>query len=494
MAQWCKQITLVLIGVALILGPVANPVFAQQYDNGELQDIITGLGVTHNVAFPPSLAPLPIVSLPAGAVAYSTNIGLKYTPPVLQPPGTVGRRPNSVDSCHYNFSISGGAEKTRQDFLGLLQSYEDSFVWNEFLGSPNVFHVNTDVKVGVYRGSELLGGDVSLPVGNNSLVWRGDTLITPVLDFPPWFALLAKPVEAASRKLAAATKTPAARRAALQAMTELFINLGLEGAVFGVGWSVLDGVPTPTGGTPIRNQQYQTVRIFDTVTPTATLTQSVFRVEATQVGGEYLRDHIRELRDALIVSDNCGRVPFVSYAAPSFMPLGQTTLVDWTIRDAGPVDINGGVNTVLRQQQIIVEDTLPPIILPPPGLVVESSSDLSVPLGRAAVFDLADVRPTISNDGPVSYAVDSRTRVTWSATDSSNNSSSRSQWVTVKVPGTNTVPAAPPQSMRYRSHRLILNLVVMIRTCCPDAMISCRSRSASRPATGFSSRPCSPIS
>lgn len=443
MLRFCAQSIFLLISSTIILGQLANPAFGQQQDNDELSDVITGLGVAHNLAFPPSLVPEPITAYIAGSTAYSTNLGLKYVPPVLTAPATIGKVPNTGDQCGYKLPISGGAQKTRQDFLGILQSFDDNFVWNSTLGSPQVYHVNTDVRVGVHHGNRLLSGpNEVLPIGNNYLTWRGETLITPILDYPPWFALLAKPVEATSRKLAAATKSPAGRRAVLEVIFELFINLGLEGAVFGVDWAVLDGVPTPTGGRPIRNEQSQLVRIFDLIPPTATLSQTNFAVEATQVGGEYLRDHISRLRDALTVSDNCGRIPFVSYSAPSFMPVGQTTTVNWTIRDSGPVNIDGGFNVVNRQQQVLVQDTLPPIILPPAARIVESAIDIDVPLGRAAVFDLADVRPTIENDAPTTFMKDSRTRVTWSATDASGNSSNRSQWITVKAPNSNNAPQA----------------------------------------------------
>ncbi len=436
---------------AIALALLSKPGFAQQQDNDALRDLITGLGVVHNIAYPPSMLPEPITSLIAGTVTYTTNFGLKYIPPVLIAPGTVGALPNSADGCSFDFTINGGVEKTRQDFLGVLQSYDDSFVWNNFLGTPGVFHVNTDVRVGLYQGNTLLGNDVSIPMGNQSLRWRGETLITPILDYPPWYIVFAKPVEVASRKLAALAKTPPARRAVLRVMIELLISLGLEGAQAGIDWAGLDGQPTLAGGRPIRNEQFQTVRIFDTVAPTATLNQNVFRIEATQVGGELLRDHIGRLRDSLVVSDNCERIPFVSYAAPSFLPVGETTDVTWTIRDAGPIDINGGANVVQRLQQVIVEDTMPPIILPPPGRVLESGVAVNAMLGRAAVFDLADVRPVIVNDAPATFAADSRTRVTWSATDASGNSSSRSQWVTVKTPGTNTLPEAFSASVNARS-------------------------------------------
>ena len=37
--------------------------------------------------------------------------------------------------------------------------------------------------------------------------------------------------------------------------------------------------------------------------------------------------------------------------------------------------------------------------------------------------------------------MDSRTEVHWTATDESGNSSDKSQWITVKTPGTNTPPS-----------------------------------------------------
>jgi len=438
-----------LLAAALLLCG-AGTAFAQ-YDNDELESQITAMGVAHNVAFPVSLSPEPISAFAAGATAYSFNLGLKYTPPVLVAPGTVGAFPNTADGCGYVLTINGEPAKTRQDFLGLLQSFDDDFLWSEFLGAPDVYHVNTDVAVSVHRGGEgdagRLDGSVTLPVGSHALRWRGQTLVTPILDYPPWFALLAKPVEAASKRAVIGLKTPPARRAAMRALIELAINLGIEGATFGLDWYVLDGVPTPAGDFDIANEQFQTVRIYDTTTPVFNVSQPSFTVEATQVGGEFLRDHIAALRNGFEVTDTCDRRPIVNYSGPPFLPVGETTDIRWTARDTGPVDIDGGWNEAGFVQRITVQDTKPPILLPPPGHVIESDSTTSPELGNPGVFDLADVRPVVENDAPASFAPDSRTLVEWTATDKSGNSTSRNQWITVKAPGSNTAPLANAMSV-----------------------------------------------
>ena len=425
----------------------AIPALAQ-YDNDKLREEILALGVAHNLAFAPSFSPDPVVGLNAGNVTYGTNLGLKYMPPELYAPDSQAYFPNSPDSCSFEFEISGAAEKTRQDYLGLLIDYEDDFEWSDWLGQPTVFHANTDVKVGVYRHGELLDGEVSLPIGRHSLRWKGQTLTTPFLDFPPWHLLLAEAIEAASRKAAIGLKTPAARQKAMEAAIGLAIEVGLEGATLGVDWFIVDGVPTPTAGRGIFNEQFQDFYVLDTTDPVFTPLQSQFTVEATQVGGEYLRDHLSALRAGFEVTDACDREPIVNYTGQSFMPVGQITEIKWIARDTGPVNIDGtGFNTAEFVQQVLVQDTLPPIVVPPPGRVVESTAVSAVDIGRPAVFDLADVRPTVTSDAPATYAPDTRTLVTWTATDASDNSTSANQWVTLKAPGTNTAPVANAQAV-----------------------------------------------
>lgn len=422
----------------------AMPAYAQlqDYDNDRLNTEILALGAAHNLAFAPSFSPDPIVGLNAGNATYASNLGLKYVPPVLEAPSRVGYRPNSTDDCSYTFTISGSGTKQRKDYLGLITNYEDDFEWSSRLGSPQVFHANTDVAVSVYQGSEALSGTVTLPVGSHSLRWRGQTLVTPILDYPPWHLLLAEALEQASRKAVVALKTPAARQKAMEAIVGLALDLGVEGVTFGLDWFVLDSVPTPTFGRGIYNERLQEFKVFDTVPPVITPLRTDFTVEATQVGGEYLRDHIDELRAGIEVSDACGRRPIVNYSGAPFMPVGETTEVRWTARDMGPVDIDGGFNSAEFVQRVQVQDTLPPIVVPPAGRVIEASAAMAIDLGRPAVFDLADVRPTVVSDAPATFPANSRTQVTWRATDASGNATTANQWITLKAPGSNTAPVA----------------------------------------------------
>lgn len=450
---------LILLGVTALLAMGAVSGGAQTYDNDELRSQIDTIGAVHNVAFAPSLAPEPITSIVAGSTTYSTNFGLKYIPPVLVPPSVVGSAPLAFDDCSYTFTINGAGSKVRQDYLAVLQDVEDDFSWSSFLtppgNRPQAYHWNTDVAVTPYWNGQPLEGTVTLPVGNHTVRWEGQTLVTPILDFPPWHLLLAEVVEAASRKVVLGLKTPAARRAVMQGVVELFINLGIEGATFGLDWFVFDSVPTPASGWEVVNNRTQTVRIFDLTPPVFNVTVDQITVEATQVGGEYLRDHIATLRSGFTVTDTCERRPIVNYAGRGFMPVGEVTEITWTARDAGPVDINGGFNSRQFVQRVVVQDTLPPILLTPPGRVVESDVATALDIGRASVFDLADVRPSIANDAPTSFQPNTRTLVTWQAEDASGNATSKNQWITLKTPGSNTAPIASPGILSARTFEAI---------------------------------------
>ncbi|MEL7312706.1 MAG: Ig-like domain-containing protein, partial [Pseudomonadota bacterium] len=435
--------------LAVMAATISVPLMGQstqppQYDNDELRTQIDVIGAAHNLAFAPSLSPEPISAIVGGSTTYSTNFGLKYIPPLVLPPSGVGTEPNSADNCSYVFSIAGAAQKTRQDYLAILQDYEDNFEWS-FLGRPDAYHWNTDVRMSAFRGDSLLEGTVVLPIGSHSIRWQGETLVTPILDFPPWYLLLAKAVEASSRRIVIGLKTPAARQAVMRGVVELFINLGIEGATFGLDWFVLDGVPSPTPNPDgIVNNRFQNVKVYDLTTPVFNVAIDQITVEATQVGGEYLRDHIARLRDGFTVTDTCNVQPIVNYSGRSFMPVGEVTEVRWTARDNGPTNINGGFNSEQFVQRVFVQDTLPPIVLAPPARIVESTAATAVDIGYPAVFDLADVRPTVFSDAPSIFEPDTRTLVSWTAEDASGNTTTRNQWVTLKTPGTNTVPIANP--------------------------------------------------
>jgi len=81
---------------------------------------------------------------------------------------------------------------------------------------------------------------------------------------------------------------------------------------------------------------------------------------------------------------------------------------------------------------VVVEDTSPPVITPPDDAVVEQTTPEGVAfeLEPPAFSDLADPNPTITNDAPAVFPVGT-TVVTWTATDSSGNTSTVTQTVTV---------------------------------------------------------------
>ena len=150
--------------------------------------------------------------------------------------------------------------------------------------------------------------------------------------------------------------------------------------------------------------------------------------------------------------------------APPFLEVEGDYVVTWRVLDRGPAALPsssdtepaypGGRNEAVVQQTWQIRDTTPPLIKPPSGRVVETEDAIAdVALGNPAVFDAADplvvAEPTIDGvpvtSDTVSLASPSRTKITWTATDASENSSQRSQWLTLKPmtgPDSNTAPIA----------------------------------------------------
>ena len=100
------------------------------------------------------------------------------------------------------------------------------------------------------------------------------------------------------------------------------------------------------------------------------------------------------------------------------------TLVTWTASDAAG-------NEYSAIQQVIVVDTTEPVIIPPEDIVLEADSSLSnvVALGDAQASD-AVLLESVTNDSPAEFSL-GETIVTWTASDSSGNSASATQLVTI---------------------------------------------------------------
>ncbi len=101
-----------------------------------------------------------------------------------------------------------------------------------------------------------------------------------------------------------------------------------------------------------------------------------------------------------------------------------TTEVSCTASDAAG-------NTASTTFDVIVEDASPPMITPPADITTEATGSLTtVSLGTAVVSDLDDPLPTVINDAPAAFPL-GITVVTWTATDSSGNSATATQSVTI---------------------------------------------------------------
>lgn len=124
------------------------------------------------------------------------------------------------------------------------------------------------------------------------------------------------------------------------------------------------------------------------------------------------------------VTDIADPAPAIVSDAPAVFPQGET-VVTWTATDASG-------NSSSMTQTVTVEDTTAPVILELNNITLQAQSsegtahELIVP----EVKDTADPAPSITNDAPELFPL-GETVVTWTATDSSGNSSSVVQIVRV---------------------------------------------------------------
>ena len=159
----------------------------------------------------------------------------------------------------------------------------------------------------------------------------------------------------------------------------------------------------------------QTISLVDTTAPTLTVPTDVTK-EATAKTGNSV-----SLGDP-VATDLTG-IPTVTNNAPSDYPLG-TTIVTWTATD------NFG-NSVSKTQNVTIVDTTKPIITAPAKIVFEAvgTSGNVVPLGEPKTYDVVEVA-SVTNDAPQSFGFGDTT-VTWTVTDTSGNSATSTQVVSV---------------------------------------------------------------
>ena len=412
--------------------------------NDDLEVKMIALMATHNVALPISFVPDPAFGIPASGVTFATNLALKGIRASFETPGDWEEDPNSDDGCYFEFDLEQSTAEY-SNLLGLATLKEVPEQWGELTrsGPVQVIHKNTSVNVHA-ANSHILPDrtdpqTVALPSGRHTIDWRAETQVSDAFDIIIPAALLgfnlgyygsswANQGESATRQLFLQNQAKAR-------IVTLARNAGL------IADNAFDILGTRTTVTHEREQE---ITIWKQQPPQILSTQPNITLEATDFGGVLYQRVDDELRQTIQASDPCGKPFSVGNDAPPLLNVGST-LVTWNASDSGPLP-GGGGNTALTSQLITVEDTQAPILVPPPSRVIEvpdADSGLDadqVQLGAARVVDLADPDPAISNDGPAFYPVDSRSPITWTATDQSDNSSFGDQLITIKAEGTNSAP------------------------------------------------------
>ena len=181
---------------------------------------------------------------------------------------------------------------------------------------------------------------------------------------------------------------------------------------FPIGTTVVTWTVTDSGNTA---RSYQVITVRDTTPPVVTAPADI-TAEAT--GSPMTLDI-----GAPTVTD-ADPNPTITHDAPGSFPIGVTT-VTWTATDS-----EGHTGTAT--QTVTVRDTTPPAVTTPPDVTAEATGALTtVEIGAATATDAVDPNPTVTHDAPGSF-LPGATTVTWTATDSSDNTATATQTVTVR--------------------------------------------------------------
>lgn len=494
-----------LVALALILlaanSPPAHALGGQQ---NVVPQVCQGVAATaYSVNFAADVTTLPPVDIPFSVGAYLANLNLKYCPPQIVAPPTVYLRPDSTaatsddpektdpqtqDPACYATVHQNTTEEEYENFLGVPLKMEN---WGE-LGTPTLYHFNTNVGVRILGPQAtgnpadatlddalplLPGNTLKLGVGHHTLVYRADSLISP-LDFV-YIYTGAIPAGTPAEK-AAVSGSAVLRSEVLKALSK---EIGAEAAkaalAKGLGWDFT--VNQLLGLPDAYNLAYQEVWVLDLIPPAIHIstdlsslpattraivsydpTRKVYYLQAIEPGGITATDAVNLLRPLIQVHDHCNNPVTVTndlggaqYQQADFWPTGSTIHLTWTATDPGPSDPQGDSNSTSLVQTIVVRDTKPPVLLAPPSKVVvipPGQTQVQVPLGDPRVYDLTDLSPTVTNNASGDTFSLGLHTVTWTASNGSNTSQAQ-QLIIVKTQGTNHPPVANAQTVSTLSYK-----------------------------------------
>ena len=160
---------------------------AEADDNDDLLIGIAALIGAHNAALPVSFVPDPVIGIPASAVTYGTNLGLKDTRAIFITPADWSSSPNTADGCHYQFDLPQSTADY-SNLLGFINLRNVPGHWGELTrtGLVQVVHANTDVKVHAVNPhivpDRRQTQSVTLRSGHHPIEWRAETQISDAFD------------------------------------------------------------------------------------------------------------------------------------------------------------------------------------------------------------------------------------------------------------------------------------------------------------------------
>ena len=208
---------------------------------------------------------------------------------------------------------------------------------------------------------------------------------------------------------------------------------------FGLGtaiiiWTAIDN----NGNSTIATQE---VNVVDTTSPTISPVSDII-VEAIAPYENIVDFESPTAYDILGVMS-------ITSDAPEFFPLGET-IITWTA-----VDVMGNASTT--EQKVIVVDNTAPILQTPEDIVIEATSidNNEIELGEAGATDNGEII-SISNDAPEFIPLGD-TIITWTVSDSSENTASDTQLVSVV--DTTSPEISPVDDLTYEATSIDENTV-----------------------------------